>query len=62
MGHEDMEDHNYLLFQENKFKAFVPKLKKNYSISFSKTIIQRFFFKNLNLNIPESKNKHQYPL
>lgn len=28
MGHEDMEDHNYLLFQENKFKAFVPKLKK----------------------------------
>lgn len=61
MGHEDMEDHNYYYFK-NKFKASVPKLKKNYSISFSKTIIQRFFFKNLNLNIPESKNKHQYPL
>lgn len=45
MGHEDMEDHNYYYFK-NKFKASVPKLKKNYSISFSKTIIQIIFSKN----------------
>lgn len=60
MGHEDMEDHTYY-FKKINLKLLSPN-EKYYSISFSTTIIQKKLYKNLNLNIPESKNKHQDPL